>query len=556
MKRKITTLLLAFAMVIMMLPMTAVAVFAEEQTKPTGQWKDYAAESYAGGTGTEDDPYLIATEEQLAKLSVEVAGKPGASANNYLDNFFKLTNDLDLSAHRWNPIGQYKWETPNEENIYGNTTMNYFSGSFDGNGKTISGIYVDEKEDGFAGGLFGVVSLNSSASTSHKLKISDLTIEDAEIYGNGTGLASGYNGILALEIMGSGEKGRITVENVHVSGQIDIADADKVEYIDSGVNIGCYMVGAMGGNINYADFVNCGVSCVEIKGGVANSGGFVGISNSSTFTDCIVRGKTCGGWLIGGFVGYASEGASANYFTRCVADVDITANDWKVGGFCGYSGFGVFTDCAAFGNVNSEVENWIPYVAGFVGYVYNSSLKSCYFGGTVRSAHSDILPSAIAAVAAENYSITDCVYDVEKNPNTNAFSKDDATGGTLTAATSYTATALNTEAFINTVCIELYGNHQYEGNVCKICGLELVYINEDGYWVIDGYTTDIKAAGDKGEQGIQGDKGEKGDTGAAGAAGADGKDGLSVAATVIGSTAFVSNIALIVYAIIKKKKLF
>ncbi len=78
----------------------------------------------------------------------------------------------------------------------------------------------------------------------------------------------------------------------------------------------------------------------------------------------------------------------------------------------------------------------------------------------------------------------------------------------------------------------------------------------------------VKATGEKGEQGVQGEKGDKGDTGAAGADGKDGvdgkdgangedgADGLIVAATVIGSTALASNIALIAYALIKKTRLF
>ena len=66
--------------------------------------------------------------------------------------------------------------------------------------------------------------------------------------------------------------------------------------------------------------------------------------------------------------------------------------------------------------------------------------------------------------------------------------------------------------------------------------------------------------GDQGDQGIQGEKGDQGETGIQGETGAqgengkDGANGLTIAATVIGSVALVSNIALIAYALIKKKK--
>lgn len=539
MKRKITTLLLAFVMALMSLPMTTVSVFAEENAEPTTQWKDFAAEDYAGGTGTEDDPYLIATEAQLAKISVEVAGAPGTTANKYKNQFFKLMNDLDLSAHRWNPIGQYKWLSD------GSSITNYFCGNFDGNGKTIRGLYVDEEKDGFAGGLFGAVAIY--AGDKFQLKICNLTIKDAKIYGNrNDGLTNGYNGILASNLMGNSSMGRIIVENVHVSGVIEIADETEETSAP-------YSVGGMSGGIDYADFSDCSVDYIEIKGNVDNSGGFVGVSGTSTYTDCLVRGTMSGRWATGGFVGYAAYGNTYNKFSRCVANVDITAIDWNVGGFCGYSNCNVeFTNCAAFGNVESKVTGWSPRVSGFVGYInnmdedtylpLNSVLTNCYFGGTLKSAHSEISPSAIAAVSDETVVIKNCIYDSGKNSNLNAFSDGD---GAVVA--SYTATALSGDTFLNTLCNQLYGHHSYEGNTCKICGLEMVYVNKDGYWVIDGKTTDIKAVGENGVSGVDGKDGVDG---------TDGKNatnGLAIAAMITGGAALACNIAFVVYSLIKKK---
>ena len=58
-------------------------------------------------------------------------------------------------------------------------------------------------------------------------------------------------------------------------------------------------------------------------------------------------------------------------------------------------------------------------------------------------------------------------------------------------------------------------------------------ISEDGYWVINGEKTEVKAQGEKG------DKGDKGDTGAAGQNGADGKDGADASGCGSSLTAFV-----------------
>lgn len=58
---------LSVALAIALMPAPAWAV-----SVPEGKWVDYAATAFAGGSGTESDPYQIATAEQLAKLSKDV----------------------------------------------------------------------------------------------------------------------------------------------------------------------------------------------------------------------------------------------------------------------------------------------------------------------------------------------------------------------------------------------------------------------------------------------------------------------------------------------------
>ena len=101
-------------------------------------WDGSVAEEYAGGTGTADDPYLIATAEQLARMI-------GYDVNtNYTDNitngstnkYYKLTADIylnDVSADNWyEESGLNEW--------YG-TANSRFCGSFDGGGYTVYGLY-------------------------------------------------------------------------------------------------------------------------------------------------------------------------------------------------------------------------------------------------------------------------------------------------------------------------------------------------------------------------------------------------------------------------------
>ncbi|NCB52118.1 MAG: hypothetical protein EOM54_09595 [Clostridia bacterium] len=94
--------------------------------------------AFSGGTGTSGDPYRIATAGDLAQLAVNVNNIADYSE----DKYFKLTGVIDLTGSRWTPIG---------------TGDRPFSGTFDGNGFTVSGLSVESDEYQYAG-LFGYAS--------------------------------------------------------------------------------------------------------------------------------------------------------------------------------------------------------------------------------------------------------------------------------------------------------------------------------------------------------------------------------------------------------------
>lgn len=58
------------------------------------------AESFAGGTGSASSPYLIATAEQLSKITYDKKFKN----ITYLGKHFKLVSDIDLSLKKWDSI--------------------------------------------------------------------------------------------------------------------------------------------------------------------------------------------------------------------------------------------------------------------------------------------------------------------------------------------------------------------------------------------------------------------------------------------------------------------
>src|SRR5699024_9953993 len=92
------------------------------------------------GSGSEEDPYLIQSKTDLAFLSWTIY--TGNAYNNhvsgsyyYSDICFKQTKNLDLSAYYWQPIGIDYTRT-------GTSASRYFSGSYDGGGYTVSGVFT------------------------------------------------------------------------------------------------------------------------------------------------------------------------------------------------------------------------------------------------------------------------------------------------------------------------------------------------------------------------------------------------------------------------------
>lgn len=139
--------------------------------------KAYAAESFAGGAGTANDPYQIATAEQLNEVrNHSTAGK-----------YFVLTADIDLSSMgNWVPI-------PN------------FQGVFDGNGYVISKLYIYSTQ--YNVGLFE----RTTGATLKNIWLEDISVHRDSV-GNVGGLAGWIDGGI--------------IENSYARGTVSGADFD------------------------------------------------------------------------------------------------------------------------------------------------------------------------------------------------------------------------------------------------------------------------------------------------------------------------------------------
>ena len=367
---------------------------------PEGSWANNAASAFADGTGTEEDPYQIATAEQLAYLAV----KANEGTLHTLGDYYILTNNIDLSAHQWVPIGRGTSQD-----------SEYFDGYFNGNGKTITGLYVDESTDGYLAGLFGLLTG----------QVTDLTIEDAYVKTAGENSSAG---ILAGRISNSGTK----VTNCHVSGTVE-SDV---------------FVGGLTGYASYTEFESCSAKA-KVSATGNNIGGFIGEGFAASFTDCAAEGSVTGSWCCGGFAGVIGYNAKAEH---CIADVNVTATDWNTGGFVGYTEQNTsISDCVALGNVSNPITSTTSKLGGFVGSMDNSiSIQNCHAAGTVQGGNEEHPAGGFIGYA--NGTFMGCSFDKEKNPALNA-----AGEGSLDSG----VTGEETAVVLANICEDYYGGHQY-----------------------------------------------------------------------------------------------
>ncbi|WP_158607328.1 MBG domain-containing protein [Rhodohalobacter sp. SW132] len=244
---------------------------------------------FAGGTGTEADPYQVETAEQLN------------SVRNYLDVHYIQTADIDLGVSPWNDVSG--WEP-----IGGNG--NAFTGTFDGQGHTISGLTINRSTDNV--GLFGYTNTGAI--------IRNLGLIDVSIRGRNT-----VGGLVGYLLDG-------TVSNSYVIGQVN-------QNTNSGNDIGG-LVGSSAGTITDS-YVNV------IVGGSSHVGGLVG-RNGGAIEGSYALGSLLGSNRLGGFVG-SNDGTGT--ISNSYSSVDVTSNQFNQNIFGGLVGqnFGAISNSYASG---------------------------------------------------------------------------------------------------------------------------------------------------------------------------------------------------------------
>ena len=116
--------------------------------------------------GTKEDPYLISSDLELAKLAHDVTN--GNSQTMYSGKYFQLSDNIDLSKGIWMPIG-----TLNTDNA------GFFGGTFDGDGKTISNMKIYWTTNGTKEASWGLFSRLNGKDKNNYATVTNLIIKNA-----------------------------------------------------------------------------------------------------------------------------------------------------------------------------------------------------------------------------------------------------------------------------------------------------------------------------------------------------------------------------------------
>ena len=281
------------------------------------------------GDGSADKPYKISTAAELAWFRDQVN-----SGNNTISA--TLTKDIDLSEFCHAKDGT----TYTDELSW--TPINRYQGTFDGNGKTISNLYINATSN--YTGFFGYAYAGS---------IKNITFDNARVKNTG-----GYNfGILA------GNAGSCIIENIKTLANCSVEGEDYVGGI----------AGVANGNIS-----NC-ENRATVKG-IRSLGGVVAAYSGNSITSCANYGVVTGsGESVGGIAGYFNSGTiqnSANYG-------DVTGTD-NVGNLIGLAEECNLNNVLGTGNVTATSAKLAGLLVGNIRkssstasgiLAYNSSAK-------------------------------------------------------------------------------------------------------------------------------------------------------------------------------------
>lgn len=291
-------------------PSLAVVYYNNTTGQYSQEYYSLPLERFAGGEGTVENPYLIATAGDLQQL------------RQYPAAHYRLTADINARGVEFSPVDAA------------------FSGSIDGAGYTVSNLTVN--------------SANSVCALFEQLmpgaKVSNLTFRNVTMQADDQ---TGTVALLAASAVGT------TVENIHVYG----LHAELPEGCEA--NVG----GLVGRMANKTAIVESSV----VNALVVAPNSLVGGIAAEAYTGSSVNGAAFVGYVhgnseVGGIIG--KTGSTDITVRNCHVDADLIANN-TVGGIVGYAKRGSISNCHVQGSISAMAPpqwyNYGPCAGGIVG---------------------------------------------------------------------------------------------------------------------------------------------------------------------------------------------
>lgn len=272
MKKRLLALLLVLAMVFSLMPAALAADTVDVSALP-----EYTAEADTSAGAA----YKISTEESLRAFAAAVKADGGKGTYSLSGVSFYLANDIALTG-AWTPVGNGV-----------SAVKDFFAGTFDGCGHTISGLNVQGQ------GLFAAIN--------------QATIRNLNVSGTVNSTVNYVGGIV-------GKVQASTIENCSFSGSV--SSSKKSAYV-GGIAGGLYSA-----NVTISGCANT----ADVTGGYA--GGILGFwKTAATIQNCYNTGSITGSDKSGGIVGQLNKGTIEN----CYSIGDIGGKASQKGGIFAFS---------------------------------------------------------------------------------------------------------------------------------------------------------------------------------------------------------------------------
>lgn len=355
------------------------------------------AADFAGGNGSNSDPYQISNRQQLDNLRNYL----GSSHKN---NYYILTKDIDLFGEDWVPIGD--------------SQANAFQGKLNGAGHKIYNLHIGRNGTTYKfTGLFGYL-YNGAV-------IEDLQIASGNIQGGGdisyTGSIAGY----AKNIDGGSNIIYILncINNAHVTGGgTTESDTGGILGFGDSKNNGFVTERSIIASVTLGWNINNGTVTGGKDAISSNTGGIIGVGYGYASGVALIRVCTNNGAVIGGGTSSSSTGGIAGIGTISgylliyygVNNGIITGGNGnaRTGGVIGYAdGDGVLYCCENNKNITGS-----GYVGGIVGRADSqgsniTEIRKCINTGAIRNNASVLSFTGGIAGWASSYYNTDYVYN-------------------------------------------------------------------------------------------------------------------------------------------------